>query len=112
MQLLSHIPWETNQTAIQSKSKEESCLYAPHIRWICAKFAVRCFFADNQTDKFFKLLCEAQHWSYENGKKEMLFFFFRKDHHCIHTVIMKFSGRCGDIRAYVTGRNRRFTISE
>lgn len=67
MQLLSHIPWVTNQTAIQSKSKEESCLYVPHIRWICAKYAVRCFLADNETDKFFKLLCEVQHWSYENG---------------------------------------------
>lgn len=75
MQLLNNIPWKMNQTCDQPDDKVE-WVNIEYIRWICAKFAARYYASKNQTDEFFKLLCEVQQWNDEYGKAFCCAFSF------------------------------------
>ena len=61
-ELLEHIPWLNEPAQLNSCNLED---WPPlvHIRWICAKFAIRCYLSNDREDSIYALLVQMSRWN-------------------------------------------------
>ena len=61
LELLEHIPWSNRPS--QPSCHLEDWPPLVHIRWTCAKFAIRCHLHNDRIDSVFDLLLQLSQWS-------------------------------------------------